>query len=109
GPFTGSTNAAGQFQVTFTSNTAGTVTGHASSTLSVAGSAAFTVQTDGIAPNSGDAVKTFVPPVEGCPFAPQQAFGGVIGSAPNFCTVLHQGSGTMAITGPAGQFQGNIC
>ena len=40
--------------------TAGKVTGHASSTLSVAGSAPFTVATDGEAPNSGDAVKTFV-------------------------------------------------
>ena len=42
------------------SSTAGKVTAHASSTLSVAGSAAFTVQTDGVAPNSGNAVKTYV-------------------------------------------------
>ena len=34
--------------------------GHATTTLSVAGSAPFTVATDGAAPNSGDAVKTFV-------------------------------------------------
>jgi uncharacterized repeat protein (TIGR01451 family) len=54
------TNASGQCTITFSSNTAGKVTGHAKSTLSVAGSAAFTVQTDGVAPNSGDAVKTFV-------------------------------------------------
>ena len=38
---------------------AGTVTGHATATLSVAGSAPFTVQTDAVPPNSGDAVKVF--------------------------------------------------
>jgi hypothetical protein len=54
------TNAAGQCTITFTSNSAGTVTGHATSTLSVAGSAPFTVATDGVAPNGPDAVKTFV-------------------------------------------------
>src|SRR5262249_5134549 len=54
------TNAAGQCTITFTSPTAGKVTGHASSTLSVGGSAPFTVETDGVAPNSDDAVKTFV-------------------------------------------------
>ena len=46
------TNASGQCTITFTSNTAGKVTGHASSTLSVVGSAPFTVATDGVAPNS---------------------------------------------------------
>src|SRR6266536_2802725 len=60
GPFNLSTNGAGQVSVTFTSLCAGTVAGHASWTGSVAGSPPFTVQTDGIAPNSGDAVKTFV-------------------------------------------------
>jgi hypothetical protein len=60
GPFVGVTNALGQFQVTFTSATPGTVTGHASSMLSVAGSAPFTVETDGLAGNSDDAVKQFV-------------------------------------------------
>ena len=54
------TDAAGQCTITFTSNSTGTVTGHASSLLSVAGSAPFTVETDGVAPNSGNAVKTFV-------------------------------------------------
>jgi hypothetical protein len=54
------TDANGQCTITFVSNSAGAVTGHASATLSVAGSAPFTVQTDGVAPNSGDAVKTFV-------------------------------------------------
>jgi hypothetical protein len=59
GPFNQTTNASGQCTVTFTSATAGTVTGHASSMLSVGG-IDFTVQTDGTSPNSGDAVKTFV-------------------------------------------------
>jgi hypothetical protein len=54
------TDANGQCTITFTSGSAGTVTGHASATLAVAGSAPFTVQTDGVAPNSADAVKTFV-------------------------------------------------
>ena len=54
------TNASGQCTIVINSNTAGKVTAHASSTLSVAGSAAFTVATDGVAPNSGDAVKTYV-------------------------------------------------
>ena len=54
------TNASGQCTITFTSNSTGKVTGHATATLSVAGSAPFTVQTDGVSPNSGDAVKTFV-------------------------------------------------
>ena len=46
------TDAAGQCTITFTSPTAGKVTGHATSTLSVNGSAPFTVETDGVAPNS---------------------------------------------------------
>ena len=54
------TDAAGQCTITFTSNTAGTVTGHATATVSVAGSAPFTVATNGVAPNGADAVKTFV-------------------------------------------------
>jgi phosphoheptose isomerase len=54
------TDAAGQCTITFTSTSAGTVTGHGTSTLSVAGSAPFTVATDGVAPNGPDAVKTFV-------------------------------------------------
>src|SRR4051812_31072380 len=43
GPFVATTDASGQFAVTFTSPSTGIVTGHASSTLSVAGSAPFTV------------------------------------------------------------------
>jgi uncharacterized repeat protein (TIGR01451 family) len=56
----GTTNQSGQCTITFLSNTAGTVTAHASATLSVSDSAPFTIQTDGVAPNSGNAVKTFV-------------------------------------------------
>jgi hypothetical protein len=55
GPFTGTTDAAGQFTVTFTSPTAGQVVGHACAVTSVG-----TVCTNGVAPNSGDATKTFV-------------------------------------------------
>ena len=54
------TNAAGQCTITFTSTTAGKVTGHASSTLSVGRLGPFTVADGRRRPNSGDAVKTFV-------------------------------------------------
>jgi hypothetical protein len=54
------TNASGQCTIVFTSNSAGTVTGHASWTGTLGTPSAFTVETDGVAPNSGDAVKTFV-------------------------------------------------
>src|SRR5262249_42801034 len=53
------TDANGQCTITFTSNSAGTVTGHATSTLSVGGTS-ITVATTGVAPNGPDAVKTFV-------------------------------------------------
>ena len=54
------TNNSGQCTITFTSNSTGTVTGHASASVSVMGSANFTVATASGAPNSPDAVKTFV-------------------------------------------------
>src|SRR5262249_26093359 len=54
------TDANGQCTITFSSPTTGTVTGHATSTLSVGASAPFTVQTNGVAPNGPDAVKTYV-------------------------------------------------
>jgi uncharacterized repeat protein (TIGR01451 family) len=54
------TDANGQCTITFVSQTAGKVTGHAAATLSVLGSAPFTVQTDGTGGNSVDAVKTYV-------------------------------------------------
>ena len=50
---------AGECGVTFTSATAGTVTGHAAVTFSVGGVELFR-ETDGTAPNSGDAVKDFI-------------------------------------------------
>jgi len=53
------TNASGQCTITFASNSAGKVTAHASSTLTVGG-LLLTVSTNGAAANSGDAVKTFV-------------------------------------------------
>ena len=53
------TNAAGQCTVTFTSNTAGTVTGHAAASVTIQGTV-FTVETNGQAGNSGDALKRFV-------------------------------------------------
>jgi len=56
----GNTDANGECTITFTSNSTGKVTAHASSTLAISGSAAFTVSTDGVSPNTGDAVKTFV-------------------------------------------------
>ena len=45
--------------MTFSSSTSGTVTGHASVNLTIEGEA-ISRETDGIAPNSGDAVKHFV-------------------------------------------------
>jgi hypothetical protein len=53
------TDASGECTITFTSNSAGQVTGHATSTLSIGG-ISLAVQTNGVAPNSGDAVKSFV-------------------------------------------------
>jgi hypothetical protein len=53
------TDVNGQCTITFTSNSAGQVTGHATSTLTVSGST-LTVATDGTGDNSVDAVKTFV-------------------------------------------------
>src|SRR5262249_45014299 len=68
GPFTGTTNGSGQFQVPFTSNSAGTVTGHATASVLFPDPdgggplPAVTVNraTDGTHGSSGDAVKTFV-------------------------------------------------
>jgi len=49
----------GMCTVEFVSDSAGTVTGHASATISDGGPPVF-VETDGVAPNSDDAVKTYV-------------------------------------------------
>src|SRR3954454_1142987 len=59
GPFTGTTNASGQFQVTVNSPLPGKDTCHAASTLTIDG-ATITVETNGQNGNSGDAVKTWV-------------------------------------------------
>ena len=61
GPFNGTTDAAGHFSATFTSNTPGQVTGHAESSLNL-GSAQdpIVVQTNGVGQNGGNALKTFV-------------------------------------------------
>jgi len=53
------TDVNGKCTVVFTSDTGGTVTGHAKATVTI-GTDNFVVETDGKSPNSGDAVKTFV-------------------------------------------------
>jgi hypothetical protein len=59
GPLNTVTDANGQCSITFTSQTAGKVTGNASSTLVISGQT-VTVNTNGTSDNSGPAVKTFV-------------------------------------------------
>jgi hypothetical protein len=59
GPFTGTTDANGQFSATFTSASAGVVTGHATCSKTVSG-VLLSRQTNGLAGNSGDATKRFV-------------------------------------------------
>ena len=54
------TDSSGQCLIMFTSNSAGKVTGNASWTGTLGTPSAFTVSTNGVAPNSGPAVKTFV-------------------------------------------------
>src|SRR5438270_2522890 len=56
---TGTTNCIGQFQVTFTSQTAGIVTGHATTSLTVSG-VALSRATDNTHGSTGDATKRFV-------------------------------------------------
>jgi hypothetical protein len=56
GPLSCMTDSVGRCSVAFVLSTTGTVIGHAASTLSVGGSSSFTVESDGIAPNSGDAL-----------------------------------------------------
>jgi hypothetical protein len=59
GPLNTVTDANGQCKITFTSQTAGQVTGNASSTMSIGGQS-VTVTTNATGDNSGPAVKTFV-------------------------------------------------
>jgi hypothetical protein len=61
GPFAGLSDANGEFAVTFTSATPGTVTGHGSATV-VVGGVALVRETDGLGLNSDDAVKVFINP-----------------------------------------------
>ena len=53
------TNASGQCTIVFTSDTAGTITGHASASLTISG-VSLSRETDGTGQNSGDATKVFV-------------------------------------------------
>jgi hypothetical protein len=59
GPVMDNTDSNGQVKVTFTSQTAGQVTGHACADLTI-GQIPVTTCTDGTGNNSGDAVKTYV-------------------------------------------------
>src|SRR4029079_19530798 len=60
GPFSGTTDAAGHFMVTFTSPTPAQVTGNATWTGTLGTPTPFTVTTNGTGGNSGPAVKAFV-------------------------------------------------
>jgi uncharacterized repeat protein (TIGR01451 family) len=60
GPITGTTDGSGQFQVTFTSNSPGTVTGNATATLTVSGVSLTRATGDSHTGDSGSATKTFV-------------------------------------------------
>ena len=53
------TNASGQCTITFVSHTPGTVTGHATVTMTIGG-VSVTRETDGAGHNSDDAVKTYI-------------------------------------------------
>ena len=59
GPFMGATDAAGEYDVTFTSLTAGQVVGNATGSVEIDG-VLLTRSTDGLGNNSGPATKTFV-------------------------------------------------
>jgi hypothetical protein len=114
------TDANGQCTITFTSNSAGTTTGHATSTVSVDGSAPFTVSTGSGPPNGPDAVTTWQqatqtitftstppnPALVGGSYAPSATGGGSgnpivfsidSSSAAGACKL---GGGTVSFTGP---------
>ena len=59
GPFMGATDVNGEYDVTFTSQTAGQVVGTATAEIMIGG-AVLIVSTDGLGDNSGPATKTFV-------------------------------------------------
>src|SRR5207245_6387244 len=59
GPLSGTTDPSGHFSVTFTSQSAGIVTGHATASLTVSG-VSLSRATDNTHGSTGDAVKRFV-------------------------------------------------
>src|SRR3954454_12471964 len=100
GPFTGTTNASGQFQVTVNSPTPGKDTCHAASTLTI-GSATFTVETDGSGLNSPDAVKTWVD--ANIQLTPATATNPVGTNHTLHCHInVNDGSGGPFVNAPAG-------
>jgi uncharacterized repeat protein (TIGR01451 family) len=110
------TDANGQCTITFVSSAAGKVTGHASATLTING-ASITVSTDGVAPNSADAVKTFVdanvqisPPSAINPVGKNHTFTGHVNvntgsggfvNAPNGTTISFVLTGAGSFVGPS--------
>jgi uncharacterized repeat protein (TIGR01451 family) len=116
GPLTCTTNGSGQCSVTVTSRSAGKVTARASSTLVVSGTS-ISVSTNGIAPNSGAAVATFVdaniqinPPTANNPIGTTHtltghvnvnAGAGSLTSAPNGTTINFTLSGPAIFVGPS--------
>jgi len=111
------TDANGQCTITFTSSTAGTVTGHASATLAVGG-AAITVATNGIAGSSNDAIATFVdaniqitPATAINPISTNHTLTGHVNvatgsggyaNAPNGTTISFTLAGPASFVGPSG-------
>jgi uncharacterized repeat protein (TIGR01451 family) len=84
----------------FTSPTGGKVTGHASATVTINGTA-IPVSTNGVAPNSGDAVKTFVdaniqisPLTDANPVSTNHTLTGHVN--------VNDGSGAGFVSAPAG-------
>src|SRR3954462_1447918 len=100
GPFTGTTNASGQFQVTVNSPLPGKDTCHAASTLTIDG-ATITVETNGQNGNSGDAVKTWVD--ANIQLTPATATNPVGTNHTLHCHInVNDGSGGPFVNAPAG-------
>jgi len=91
------TNAAGQCTVSFTSNTAGTVTGHATVTFGVGG-VSLTRATDTTHGSSGDAVKRFVEAK--ISIAPDDV--NEVGASHTFTVTVQQNDGLTAAQGGDG-------
>src|SRR5204862_49917 len=93
------TDTNGQCTIVFTSPTTGKVTGHASWTGALGTPSPFTVQTDGVSPNSADAVKTFVNAyIQIAPNATNQ-----VGQAHTFVVTLFKDTGTGVFVPAAGE------